>query len=94
MPKLGIPITPKHPERLCWGCEKLCPANDLRCGNGTIRTQHPAELFGDDWMDWGSEHPANVNDSFDAEVQAEKPVEVVTKVIAANGVLFYAWVSE
>ncbi len=47
-----LPTKPKHPERLCWGCEKLCPANDLRCGNGTIRTQHPAELFGEDWMDW------------------------------------------
>ena len=23
------------------------------CGNGTVATQHPSELFGDDWMDWG-----------------------------------------
>ncbi len=27
-------------------------ANDLRCGNGTIGTQHPVELFGEDWIDW------------------------------------------
>lgn len=46
-----IPLHPKHPERICWGCDLYCPADDLRCGNGTIRTQHPVELFGDDWLD-------------------------------------------
>jgi len=44
-----IPLHPKHPERVCWGCDKYCPPDDLRCGNGTIRTPHPVELFGDDW---------------------------------------------
>lgn len=48
----NFPIHPKHPERICWGCEKLCPVGELRCGNGTVRTQHPAELFGDDWYEW------------------------------------------
>lgn len=43
------PLHPKHPERICWGCDKFCPADDMRCGNGTIRAPHPAELFGDDW---------------------------------------------
>jgi hypothetical protein len=43
---------PKYPERVCWGCEKFCPADDLACGNGTIRTPHPVELFGDDWLEW------------------------------------------
>lgn len=47
-----IPLHPKHPERVCWGCDQYCSADDLRCGNGTIRTQHPVELFGDDWADW------------------------------------------
>jgi len=47
-----IPISPKSPDRICWGCDKYCPADDLACGNGTIRTPHPAELFGDDWYDW------------------------------------------
>ena len=47
-----IPLRPAHPERTCWGCDKYCPANDLGCGNGTIRTLHPAELFGDDWLDF------------------------------------------
>jgi hypothetical protein len=40
---------PRHPERTCWGCNFHCPAQDLRCGNGSIRTPHPMELFGDDW---------------------------------------------
>jgi len=47
-----FPIHPKHPERICWGCDKFCPADDLRCGNGSIRTPHPAELLGDDWWEW------------------------------------------
>lgn len=46
-----LPLHPKHPERICWGCDLYCPADDLRCGNGTIRTQHPVELFGEDWVD-------------------------------------------
>lgn len=48
----NFPIHPTHPERICWGCEKLCPVTDLRCGNGTVRAQHPVELFGDDWFEW------------------------------------------
>ena len=52
MPKAKIPLHPKHPERVCWGCDKYCSADDLRCGNGTIRTQHPVELFGEDWIEW------------------------------------------
>ncbi len=47
-----FPIHPQHPERTCWGCDKYCAANDLRCGNGSERTQHPMELFGDDWFEW------------------------------------------
>jgi hypothetical protein len=47
-----VPLHPKHPERVCWGCDKYCPADALVCGNGTVRTQHPVELFGEDWLDW------------------------------------------
>jgi hypothetical protein len=47
-----IPLAPVHPERICWGCSKYCPADALRCGNGTERTMHPVELFGDDWLQW------------------------------------------
>jgi hypothetical protein len=48
-----IPLHPKHPERICWGCDKYCPADSLGCGNGSGRTQHPAELLGEDWYEWG-----------------------------------------
>ena len=48
-----FPARPGHPERICWGCEHLCPADDMRCGNGTDRAQHPIELWGDDWMSAG-----------------------------------------
>jgi hypothetical protein len=51
-PVSGAPLVPRHPERICWGCDKYCPADDLACGNGTIRTLHPVELFGEDWLDW------------------------------------------
>ncbi len=47
-----FPTHPPHPERTCWGCDTYCAATDLRCGNGSERTQHPVELFGDDWLDW------------------------------------------
>lgn len=53
-----FPLHPKHPERICWGCDKYCSADSLGCGNGSGRTQHPCELLGDDWYeygDWGLE---------------------------------------
>jgi len=52
VPMARIPLRPPHPERVCWGCEKYCPSDDLACGNGTIRAAHPCELFGDDWLEW------------------------------------------
>ena len=48
-----FPIHPIHPERVCWGCDKYCPVGSLACGNGSDRTQHPVETFGDDWQEWG-----------------------------------------
>jgi hypothetical protein len=45
------PLKPRNPERVCWGCDKYCPADSLACGNGTIRTPHPIELFGEDWLE-------------------------------------------
>lgn len=48
-----FPLNPSHPERTCWGCDKYCSANALQCGNGSGRTQHPAELLGEDWYQWG-----------------------------------------
>ncbi|MEJ2078692.1 MAG: DUF3079 domain-containing protein [Acidobacteriota bacterium] len=52
------PLHPRHPERVCWGCDRFCPADDLRCGNGTVRAMHPIELFGEDWVEWASEQRA------------------------------------
>lgn len=48
-----LPLNPARPERICWGCDRYCAADDLRCGNGTIRTQHPVEIFGRDWLEHG-----------------------------------------
>ena len=55
-----IPLNTKHPERICWGCDKYCPKSAMGCGNGSDRTQHPAELLGKDWYlfgEWGVEAP-------------------------------------
>ena len=52
-----FPIYPKHPERICWGCDKYCSAEDLQCGNGCERIQHPCELDGPEWYksgDWSN----------------------------------------
>ena len=57
-----FPLHPQHPERICWGCDKYCSADAMMCGNGSSRTQHPAELLGDDWYavgDWGLDEPAD-----------------------------------
>ncbi len=66
-----IPLRPAHPERVCWGCDKYCPANDLSCGNGTVRTQHPVELFGEDWLEWANDagKDATVPDSVSSETE-------------------------
>lgn len=63
--KPKVALNPKHPERTCWGCDKYCPASDLRCGNGTIRTQHPVELFGEDWIEWELHPVPEPTDSLD-----------------------------
>ena len=59
---MKTPIHPSRPDRVCWGCDKYCPASDLACGNGTIRTPHPRELFGEDWLEW-FDRPATGNAS-------------------------------
>ncbi len=53
MVRKKFPLHPKHPERICWGCDRYCPADALMCGNGSGRTEHPAEMLGDDWYTWG-----------------------------------------
>ena len=44
-----FPIHPAHPERTCWGCDRYCAVDQMICGNGTERTQHPIETFGEGW---------------------------------------------
>ena len=46
------PTHPARPERICWGCDKYCASDAMACGNGTERTPHPVEVFGEDWLDW------------------------------------------
>lgn len=48
-----FPIHPARPERTCWGCDRYCAADAMICGNGTERTQHPIELFGEGWEEEG-----------------------------------------
>ena len=74
-----IPLNPKHPERICWGCDRYCAADALGCGNGSGRTQHPAELLGEDWYtygDWDIEGP----------LTAEKKVLVEETPAKSDGV--------
>jgi hypothetical protein len=54
--KKRFPTHPANPEKLCWRCDRYCAAGDMLCGNGSDRTQHPVELFGADWRDWGSDY--------------------------------------
>jgi len=51
-PLAAQPRLPRHPERICWGCPKFCPANDMACGNEISRAVHPVEIFGDDWKEF------------------------------------------
>jgi hypothetical protein len=65
-----FPAHPAHPERICWGCDKYCPADALMCGNGSLATPHPSELFGDDWLEWGLDARPN---TVDGEIKQEPP---------------------
>ena len=64
-----FPSRPANPERICWGCDLYCAADSMKCGNGSERTQHPFELFGEDWRDWGHDFVA----------EAKVPAEVADK---------------
>ena len=69
-----LPLRPAHPESICWGCDRYCPATDLGCANGSIRTPHPCELFGDDWFEWTLDRrPADVVSGPPAPARSEPP---------------------
>lgn len=63
-----FPRNPPNPHRVCWGCDRYCPASSMACGNGSVRTPHPAELFGEDWDQWpgAAEPPARSDDTIGA----------------------------
>lgn len=44
---MRLPLQPRHPERVCWGCDRYCPATDMACSKE--RTVHPLELLGEGW---------------------------------------------
>jgi hypothetical protein len=50
-----FPLQPANPQRICWGCDKYCASDSLACS--AERTPHLAELFGDDWAEWGPGNP-------------------------------------
>lgn len=54
-----FPVNPAHPERNCWGCDMYCPSDAMACGNGSERTQHPVETWGEDWMEWSGPRAAD-----------------------------------
>ena len=71
-----FPLHPAHPERVCWGCERYCAADSMRCGNGSERSQHPCELLGDDWIDFGLDAQRGADSGADAvaDPSASAPV--------------------
>ena len=86
-----FPIHPKNPERICWGCDKFCPADDLCCGNGTIRAPHPIELFGVDWWEWAERQGHSEAESA-ADTKAQPDIEgtgpSTSATVGAEGRLF------
>ncbi len=70
-----FPVNPAHPERICWGCDRYCPVDAMACGNGSVATLHPSELFGEDWERWGTDlaPPANPDVT---PVAGQAPAEV------------------
>ena len=70
-----LALFPSHPERVCWGCDKYCPADSLTCGNGTERTPHPIELFGPDWVEPVDEEPDEAQNKDNGTVSSAVPPE-------------------
>ena len=73
MARKKFPLNPPRPDRNCWGCDLYCAADKMVCGNGSDRTQHPAELFGPDWAEWGDDGrpPSEARDDADADADAD-----------------------
>ncbi|MDX9994652.1 MAG: DUF3079 domain-containing protein [Rhodocyclaceae bacterium] len=72
-----FPLHPKHPERNCWGCDRYCPVDSLACGNGSDRTQHPMELLGENWLEYG-------NWDIDTRIEPPRTTDHADKRAASN----------
>ena len=70
-----FPVNPAHPERICWGCDRYCPVDAMACGNGSVATLHPSELFGEDWERWGTDLAPPANPGL-TPMTSQAPVEV------------------
>lgn len=68
-------LKPLNPERVCWGCDKYCRADDLTCGNGSDRTLHPIELFGEDWLEWAESNATPPPETTTPEPQQHWPLD-------------------
>ncbi|WP_037585669.1 DUF3079 domain-containing protein [Stenoxybacter acetivorans] len=82
----SFPLFPKHPERICWGCDKYCAEHDLQCGNGSIRIPHPIEDNGRDWYrsgDWSgllsSQQQAAIQAATVQAAESSKPADSPNK---------------
>ena len=53
-------IHPKHPERICWGCERYCAADNLACREE--RLVHPIESDGYDWPELEQANATEIQD--------------------------------
>lgn len=73
MSKKKFPVLPANPHRLCWGCDKYCPSDAMQCGNGSDRTQHPSELFGEDWQSWGGDFVPDADKAASAATPVTDP---------------------
>lgn len=85
--KKKFPVHPANPERLCWGCDQYCPATSMNCGNGSDRTQHPVELFGEDWQAWGSDYSPEAAEPEPALAGETKGVDSVPPDFVLNQTL-------
>ena len=81
MARKKFPINPPRPDRNCWGCDLYCAPDKMVCGNGSARTQPPAELFGPDWAEWGDDGrpPSEARADADAANVSTPPAVTVHK---------------
>lgn len=69
-----IPRRPKHPERICWGCERYCPITNMGCPKD--RTPHPIELFDEGWDDGDDE--TQISDEDDRRFRSSDSASLIS----------------